>query len=90
VGGTFRDHHLLVDEDADQIFATNEIAERARKIGGEAVNSVGDISRHQRLRDNDNELVRPKDILTESGKPGRRSDQKENVMLLSAPSFTSF
>jgi len=65
-GRHFRDYHLLLDEHADQIFAmTDVIAERARKIGGTTLHSIGDISRHQRLRDNDNESVAPKDMLTE-------------------------
>ena len=56
-GRHFRDYHLLLDEQADQMFAmTDDIAERARKIGGTTLRSVGDIVRHQRLRDNDEEL----------------------------------
>ena len=56
----FRDYHLLLDEQADQIFAmTDDVAERARKIGGTTLRSVGDIVRHQRLRDNDEELSVP-------------------------------
>ena len=48
-GQHFRDYHLLLDEHSDQIFAvTDEIAERARKIGGMTLRSIGDISRHQR------------------------------------------
>jgi starvation-inducible DNA-binding protein len=55
-GRHFRDYHLLLDEHADQIFAmTDEIAERARKIGATALRSIGDIARNQRLRDNDAE-----------------------------------
>ena len=53
-GPHFRDYHLLLDEQASQIFAmTDEIAERTRKIGGKTLHSVGDITRHQRLKDND-------------------------------------
>jgi starvation-inducible DNA-binding protein len=53
-GAHFRDYHLLLDEHGDQIFAmTDPIAERARKIGGTSLRSIGDISRHQRLLDND-------------------------------------
>src|SRR5271167_4625915 len=52
-GKNFRDYHLLLDEHGDQIFAmTDPVAERARKIGGTTLRSVGDISRHQRLKDN--------------------------------------
>jgi starvation-inducible DNA-binding protein len=65
-GPHFRDHHLLLDEHADQIFAiTDDIAERARKIGGTTLHSIGDIARHQRLKDNDKEFVRPRDMLAE-------------------------
>src|SRR5262245_55291809 len=56
-GPQFRDYHLLLDEHSEQIFAmTDDLAERARKIGGTTIRSVGDISRHQRLRDNDKEF----------------------------------
>ena len=65
-GVHFRDHHLLLDEQADQIFAmTDDIAERARKIGGNTIRSIGDIARHQRIRDNDEPEVGPRDMLEE-------------------------
>jgi len=65
-GQHFRDYHLLLDEHAQQIFAmTDDIAERARKIGGTTLRSIGDISRHQRLKDNDDEAVAPKAMLAE-------------------------
>ncbi len=65
-GRNFRDYHLLLDEQAGQIFAmTDDIAERARKIGGMTLRSIGDISRHQHLKDNDQEFVTPKDMLAE-------------------------
>jgi starvation-inducible DNA-binding protein len=65
-GAHFRDYHLLLDEHADQIFAmTDAIAERARKIGGLTLHSVSDISKHQRLKDNNEEFVPPKDMLAE-------------------------
>src|SRR6202047_2853368 len=65
-GPNFRDYHLLLDEHAEQIFAiTDDIAERARKIGGTTLRSIGDISRYQRLKDNDNESVTPKEMLAE-------------------------
>src|ERR1700690_1684549 len=52
-GRHFRDYHLLLDEHGDQLFAmTDEIAERARKIGGTTLHSISDISKHQRLADN--------------------------------------
>ena len=65
-GVHFRDHHLLLDEQADQIFAmTDDIAERSRKIGGNTIRSIGDIARHQRIRDNDESEVGPRDMLAE-------------------------
>src|SRR5438046_4060884 len=63
-GRHFRDYHLLLDEHADQLFGiTDDIAERARKIGGTTLHSIGDVSRHQRLRDNDEESVTPEAML---------------------------
>lgn len=65
-GKHFRDYHLLLDEHATQIFAmTDEIAERARKIGGRTLRSISDISRHQSLKDNSEEFVAPADMLVE-------------------------
>ncbi|MGA7925985.1 MAG: DNA starvation/stationary phase protection protein [Candidatus Sulfotelmatobacter sp.] len=65
-GRHFRDYHLLLDEHAEQIFAmTDDIAERARKIGGKTLRSILDISRHQRLTDNDDENITPKGMLAE-------------------------
>ena len=65
-GRHFRDYHLLLDEQAEQIFAmTDDIAERARKIGGTTIHSISDISRLQRLKDNNAEVVTPKDMLAE-------------------------
>jgi len=65
-GRHFRDYHLLLDEHSDQIFAmTDDIAERARKIGGTTLHSIGDISRHQRLADNNDDFVGPKEMLSE-------------------------
>jgi starvation-inducible DNA-binding protein len=65
-GVHFRDYHLLLDEQAEQIFAmTDDIAERARKIGGTTLRSISDISKHQRLKDNNEEYVTPKDMLAE-------------------------
>src|SRR3984885_5788518 len=63
-GPHFRDYHLLLDEHGDQIFAmTDPIAERARKIGGNTLRSIGDISRQQRILDNDAEYVDPHAML---------------------------
>lgn len=65
-GPHFRDYHLLLDEQADQIFATTDpLAERVRKLGGKTLRSIGDISRHQSLKDNDEEFVSPRDMLLE-------------------------
>ena len=65
-GPHFRDYHLLLDEQAEQIFATtDELAERVRKIGGITLRSIGDIARHQSLKDNDEPFVAPSDMLRE-------------------------
>ena len=65
-GPHFRDYHLLLDEQADQIFATTDVlAERVRKIGGTTVRSIGHISRLQRIKDNDAQYVTPLDMLAE-------------------------
>jgi starvation-inducible DNA-binding protein len=65
-GRHFRDYHLLLDEHGEQIFAmTDEIAERARKTGGTTLRSISDITRHQRLKDNNEEFVAPKDMMAE-------------------------
>jgi starvation-inducible DNA-binding protein len=65
-GSHFRDYHLLLDEQSEQIFAmTDDIAERARKIGATTIRSVGDIAKHQRVRDNDSEFVPPHQMLSE-------------------------
>jgi starvation-inducible DNA-binding protein len=65
-GPHFRDYHLLLDEHGDQIFAmTDPIAERARKIGGTTLRSIGHIARIQRIPDNDAEYVDPQDMLAE-------------------------
>jgi starvation-inducible DNA-binding protein len=65
-GPHFRDYHLLLDEQAAQIFAmTDDIAERARKIGGSTLRSISDIGRHQRLRDNNDASLSATDMLAE-------------------------
>jgi starvation-inducible DNA-binding protein len=65
-GPHFRDYHLLLDEHGDQIFAmTDPIAERARKVGGTTIRSIGHIARQQRIKDNDADYVDPKDMLAE-------------------------
>jgi starvation-inducible DNA-binding protein len=65
-GPHFRDYHLLLDEQSEQIFAaTDAIAERARKIGGTTLRSIGQISKLQRIADNDAGYVAPLDMLSE-------------------------
>jgi starvation-inducible DNA-binding protein len=65
-GPHFRDYHLLLDEQAEQIFgSTDEIAERVRKIGGMTLRSIGQISKLQGIEDNDEEYVSPGDMLRE-------------------------
>ena len=74
-GPHFRDFHLLLDEQADQIFATTDpIAERVRKIGGTTLRSIGQIAAQKRLLDNDAEFVTPLDMLAEL-----REDNKQLV-----------
>jgi len=65
-GPHFRDYHLMLDEQADQIFATTDpIAERVRKIGGTTLRSIGQIGKMQRILDNDADYVTPLDMLAE-------------------------
>lgn len=65
-GPRFRDLHLLLDEQATEIFAiTDDIAERVRKIGGTTLHSIGHIARLQRLADNDADFVTPQDMIAE-------------------------
>src|ERR1700758_4135536 len=72
-GPHFRDYHLLLDEQGDQIFATTDaLAERVRKIGGTTLRSIGHIARLKRILDNDADYVTPKDMLAEL-----RDDNKE-------------
>jgi len=74
-GPHFRDFHLLLDEQAQQIFATtDDMAERVRKIGGTTVRSIGHVSRLQRIKDNNADFVTPMDMLAEL-----RDDNKELV-----------
>ena len=77
-GPHFRDYHLMLDEQAAQIFAmTDDIAERARKVGGPTLKSIGHISRLQRILDNDADFVTPRDMLSEL-----RDDNKQLVGIL--------
>jgi starvation-inducible DNA-binding protein len=74
-GPHFRDYHLLLDEQGEQIFATTDaIAERVRKIGGTTLRSIGHIGRLQRVADNDADFVTPMDMLAEL-----RDDNKQLV-----------
>ena len=79
-GPHFRDYHLLLDEQAEQIFGmTDDIAERARKIGGTTLHSISDVSQHQRLKDNNHEFVAPQDMFEEL-----RSDNQQFTRFLRA------
>ena len=72
-GSHFRDYHLLLDEQSDQIFAMSDpIAERARKIGGTTIRSVGDIARQKRIADNDADYVTPEGMLAELGEDNKQ------------------
>jgi starvation-inducible DNA-binding protein len=65
-GPNFRDYHLLLDEQADQLYAMSDpVAERIRKIGGTTLRSIGHIARTQRVLDNDADYVQPADMLAE-------------------------
>jgi len=73
-GAHFRDYHLLLDEQSEQIFATTDpLAERVRKIGGTTLRSIGDIARKQRLADNDAPYVDPQDMLAELREDNQRT-----------------
>ena len=72
-GPHFRDYHLMLDEQGDEIYATTDaIAERARKVGGTTLRSIGHIHRIQRLLDNDAEYVTPQDMLAELADDNRQ------------------
>jgi starvation-inducible DNA-binding protein len=65
-GPHFRSYHLLFEDQASEIFATtDELAERVRKIGGSTLRSIGDVSRQQTVKDNDNSFVAPGEMLSE-------------------------
>jgi starvation-inducible DNA-binding protein len=79
-GPHFRDYHLLLDDHADQIFsATDDIAERVRKIGGTTIRSIGHVARLQRVADNDADFVTPADMLSEL-----QEDEKAMVLRMKA------
>ena len=72
-GAHFRDYHLMLDEQGEQIFAmTDDIAERVRKLGGTTIRSIGHIARLQRIKDNDAEFVTPLDMLAELREDNRQ------------------
>ena len=76
-GRNFRDYHRLLDEQAEQLFAmTDEIAKRARKLGGTTLHSIGEIARNQRLKDKDLALILPMAMLAEV-----RNDNRALAML---------
>jgi starvation-inducible DNA-binding protein len=65
-GPHFRDYHLMLDEQSDQIFATTDpLAERIRKLGGATLRSISDVSKHQSITDNNDAFVAPLDMLRE-------------------------
>ena len=75
-GPHFRDYHLMLDEQGEQIFATtDDIAERVRKIGGTTLRSIGHIARLQRVLDNEADYVTPQDMLAEL-----RDDNQQLIM----------
>lgn len=77
-GPHFRDYHLMLDEQSDQIFAmTDPIAERVRKIGGTTIHSIGNIARLQRVKDNDADYVDALDMIAEL-----RDDNKDLITRL--------
>jgi len=72
-GPHFRDYHLMLDEQGDQIFATTDaLAERARKVGGTTLRSIGHVARLQRLADNDADFVTPEGMIAELTDDNRR------------------
>ncbi|HZY55258.1 MAG TPA: DNA starvation/stationary phase protection protein [Reyranella sp.] len=74
-GPHFRDYHLLLDDQSDQIYAmVDPIAERSRKLGGKALHSIGQVKKLQRVLDNDADYVSPQDMLAEL-----REDNKQLV-----------
>ncbi|KQS64742.1 DNA starvation/stationary phase protection protein [Rhizobium sp. Leaf371] len=65
-GANFRDYHLLLDDHGAELLAiTDPLAERVRKLGGSTLKSIGDISRQQRIKDNDADFVHPHEMLAE-------------------------
>ena len=84
-GSYFRDYHLMLDEQSDQIFAmTDVLAERVRKVGHLTLHSIGEISRNQRIADNDASYVTPQDMLSElredNGELAKRMREAHNMI----------
>ena len=84
-GSHFRDYHLMLDEQSDQIFAmTDVLAERVRKVGHLTLHSIGEISRNQRIADNDASYVTPQDMLSElredNGELAKRMREAHNMI----------
>jgi starvation-inducible DNA-binding protein len=76
-GPHFHDYHLMFDAQAAQIFATtDQIAERVRKTGNTTLRSIGDVARHQSIKDNDAAFVKPEDMLTELRDDNRKLVEK--------------
>jgi starvation-inducible DNA-binding protein len=72
-GSHFRDYHLLLDEQGEQIFSmTDDIAERTRKLGRTTLRSIGDIASNQRLKDNNDAAVAPVDMILELAADNQR------------------
>ncbi|WP_408095689.1 Dps family protein [Peredibacter sp. HCB2-198] len=72
-GPHFRDFHLMLDEQSQEIFEmTDDIAERVRKVGGRTLRSIGEIAKKQRIKDNDAEFVTPQDMLAELAQDNRQ------------------
>jgi len=80
-GPHFRDYHLLLDEQSDQIYAMiDPIAERARKLGGKALRSVGQVKKLQRVLDNDADYVTPQDMLAELREDNKQLTRNMRVL----------
>src|SRR5882724_6712147 len=76
-GPHFRDYHLLLDEQASQVYATTDpVAERVRKVGGTTLRSIGHVAKLQRVLDNDAEYVTPLDMLAELREDNARLAQR--------------
>jgi len=72
-GAHFRDFHLMLDEQATELYAmTDALAERVRKVGGRTLRSIGEIAKLQRIKDNDADFVTPQDMLSELASDNRQ------------------